>query len=219
MPLPLIPLVQAGVGILQSILGGGRARRSQKALERLETPTYTPNQSIMDYYNKALERYNVSPQDSALYKSQQKNIQRGVATGLSALQDRRSALGGITKLIQSQNDATLNAEVAAENQKNQRFGVLGGATGMKAGEDRAAYQQNVIAPYEKKYNLLAMKAGAGAQTANAGLQNIFGALNIGSQMQMIDKIYGTGKSGGSKSGGENYDYENSPYWQRRSRGK
>lgn len=199
MGLPLIPFIQAGAGLVQSIIGGGKAKKAQKQLENLQTPTYNPNQSILDYYNRALSRYNADPTSTALYKNQMKNIQRGVATGLTSLQDRRGALGGITKLVQAQNDATLNAEVAAERQRDQRFGVLGGATGMKAGEDRAAFQQNVIAPYEKKYNLLAMKAGAANATANAGLSNIFGGLKSAGEMEMLDKIYGDGGSGNSRN--------------------
>ena len=33
---------------------------------------------------------------------------------------------------------------------------------MKAGEDRMAFQQNELAPFERKYNLLAQRAAANA---------------------------------------------------------
>jgi len=47
---------------------------------------------------------------------------------------------------------------------------------MKAGEDRQAFNINKMQPFERKYNLLAMKAGANARTANDGLKNIFNGL-------------------------------------------
>jgi hypothetical protein len=184
MPLPLLPLLQTGAGLLQSVIGGIGARKAQKSLERLQTPTYTPNQSINDYYNKALQRYNVNPYDSQQYKMQQQQIGRNQNAGLNALGDRRSALSGISNLVQSSNDASLRAGMAAEQNQNQRFNQLGGATGMKANDDLTAFQYNKVAPYEKQYNLLAMKAAGNNQTAQAGLQNAFqGIGNLSTIMQ------------------------------------
>lgn len=195
MPIPLIPAIQAGVGIAQSIIGGISARKNQKKLENLKTPTYTPNQSIKDYYSKALQRFNVNPYSSAQYRMQSQNADRTTATGINALQNRRSAVGGISRLAGIQNDAMLNAGVAAEREQGQRFGQLGGATQMQAGDDRMAFQYNKIAPFEKEYNLLSQKAGAGNMTTNAGLGNIFGGLGSAMQMQQLDKIYGNGNQG------------------------
>lgn len=160
-------LVQAGIGLF----GGRKARRG---LENLQIPTYTPAKSISDYYGEAKQRYGISPYASTLYGMQAQNIARGTAQGVGALQDRRSAIGGISSLIQQQNDALLKAGAAAEQQKEQRFGQLGQAAGMMAGEERQAFNINKMMPYEKKYNLLAMKAQGYNQLLNAGLQNIFG---------------------------------------------
>jgi hypothetical protein len=175
MPNPLA-LIGSVAGLAQSIIGGINARKTQKKLEKMQSPVYKQNQGILDYYNKALARYNVSPTDSALYKRQMQNVGRGVASGMQGLQDRRSAIAGMPAILRAANDASLNAEVAAENERNQRFGQLGGATSMKAGEDRMAFQQNELAPFERKYNLLSQKAAANAQTFNTGLSNIFGGL-------------------------------------------
>ena len=169
-------LIAAGAGLAQSIIGGAKAKKYQKQLEGMESPVYNPNQGILEYYNKALSRYNVNPTDSALYKRNVRDIDRNVSSGLNYLQDRRSATAGLSSILRGANDAKLNANVAAEQQKDQRFGVLGQATNMKVNEDDKAFQQNQIAPFERKYNLLAMKAGQANQTANAGLQNIFGSL-------------------------------------------
>lgn len=183
-------IAQAGVGLAQTIGGWIGQHRATKQLENLKSPTYTANKSILDYYNTALQRYGVSPTDSAMYKRQQQNIGRNLATGINSFQDRRSGQAGISSLIRGANDASLNAEVAAENEKSNRFGILGGATNMKAGEDRTAFDINEQQPYERKYNLLAQKAGGNNQIMNAGLSNIFGAGSSLSQMDMLKKMYG-----------------------------
>jgi len=185
---PYVAAAQSGIGLIQSVMGAIRERRAEKALEKMKSPTYTPNQSIMDYYNQALSRYNTSPTDTALYKRQQKNILGGTAAGLGMLQNRRAGQAGVSGLIRNQNDAFLNAEVAAEQQQNQRFSQLGGATGMKAGEERTAFDINQQQPFDRKYNLLAMKAGGGAQIMNAGLQNLYGGLQTANQYSMINKM-------------------------------
>jgi hypothetical protein len=112
--------LQAVAGIAQTIGGAIQQKRALKSLNKLQTPTYSQNQGILDYYNKALNRYNVNPYDSAMYKMQQQNIQRGTTQGLSALGDRRSALAGVSNLIQGQNDSLLKAGVAAENRKRSK---------------------------------------------------------------------------------------------------
>ena len=192
-----IPILGAVGGAIQSIVGAGKARKYGRQLNQLveNSPHYDPNQSIMDYYNTALQRYNVNPTDTALYKRNMQNINRGLATGISSLQDRRSALGGISSLLRASNDASLNAEVAAEQQRNQRFGELGSASQLKAGEEAKAFEQNKMLPYNLKYNLLSQRAGAANNLVNTGLSNIFGNLqNIGS-MKQLKKAYGTGNLG------------------------
>lgn len=186
----IIPLVQAGIGAAQSLLNMGKAKRSQGELQKM-VDNYQPNRSILDFYNKALQRYNVNPYSSAMFNAQQERIRGGTAQGIQALGDRRSTLAGLPKLIQGQNDAMLNAAAAAEGQQAQALGQLGQATGMKAGEDRYKF--------ENKYNLLAMKAGAANQGVNAGIQNMFGGLQNFSNSQMLNKMYGTGGSGRTPS--------------------
>lgn len=174
--MPLLPLLSAGAGLVQSIIGGAKAKKYQRQLENMQSPTYNPNQGILDYYNKALARYNVNPTESALYKRQMQGIDRNVSNSIAALQDRRSATAGASSLLRAANDATLDANVAAERQRDQRFGELGGATNMKAGEERTAFDINQMQPFERKYNLLAMRAGAANELANTGLSNLFSGL-------------------------------------------
>lgn len=191
--------VGAGAGVIQSLIGGSQERKAQNALEALQTPTYTPSSTIQDYYNKALARYNVNPYDSPLYKMQAQNAERSTGAGITALQGTRNVLGGISNLAQVQNDAMLKAGVTAEQQQAQQLGQLGTAAGAETNEQDKAFKYNQLAPYEKQYNLLSMKAGGGAQILNAGLSNIFNGLGAGSNAMLAQSIYGQG--GGGASGG------------------
>lgn len=170
---------QQQLGLLQSAIGFFGGRRAKKALESQQTPIYTPAKSISDYYNQALQRYQESPYQSNLYKMQAQNIARGTAQGLSALQDRRSALAGVSGLVQGQNDAMLKATAAAEQQKEQRFGQLGAASQAMGAEERQAFNINKMLPYQNRRDILQQKAGGYAQMLNAGLSNFFGGGQTG----------------------------------------
>ena len=158
-------LATTPIGVLQSFFGAKRARKNERLLEGMVN-SYKPNESIMDYYNKALSRYNSNPYQSTTYQTQMQNAGRTTATGLGGLQDRRSAVGGVSRLAGIQNDAMLKAGMGAEAEQGQRLNQLAGATDMKQREDKYKF--------ENKYNLLAMKAGSGNAMLNTGLKNIFG---------------------------------------------
>lgn len=156
---------QAVGGLLQSIFSG--KRKSEKALER-HINSYKKNESILDFYNKALNNYNQNPYTSASYKSSMQEAGRGLNAGINTLNDRRSVLAGLPALVSGYNSASLKSAANAERERSVALGQLGNATNMKAREDK--YQ------FELKHGLLAAKAsGANAQKA-AGWKNIFGGL-------------------------------------------
>jgi hypothetical protein len=198
MAIPILaaaPAILQGLGGLgQAIFGGGRAKRAQRELDRLQNPVYEQSKAIGDYYTKALNRYSANPYQSNMYRAHERNAQRGFSTGINALQDRRSGLAGISKLMQGYNDSMLNAGAAAEQQQAQALGQLGQAASAQQGEDRMSFQVNKMLPFERKYNELSQKAGAGAQTFNAGLSNLFGSASTLGQMafddHMAKKYYG-----------------------------
>jgi len=194
MPAWLLPAVQGVAGLAQSIFGGAKAKKYQRQLENMQSPTYSANQGILDYYNKALARYNVNPTESALYKRQMQGVDRNVSNSINALQDRRSATAGASSLLRAANDAKLDANVMAEQQRDQRFSQLGGAAEAKAGEERMAFDVNQMQPFERKFNMLAQRAGAANQLANTGISNAFGGLQ---NMSMISAMRGSGGSGGN----------------------
>jgi hypothetical protein len=178
-------------GIGESIAGHHKEKQAEQDIANLPSPTYTPNKGVMDYYNTALQRYNTNPYQSQQYQQGIQQGNRNTAAGLNALQDRQSAIGGISRLVALQNNNALQQGAAAENTQNQRFSQLGSAAQGAANEGRYGFQINQLMPYQQKLQLLGMKAGAGANQYNAGLQTIFGGLNnaamIGSD-QFMNKI-------------------------------
>ncbi len=186
---PVGAVAQTALGIGQAIGGAIRTHRAEKQLENLKSPTYNQSKSILDYYNQAMQRYNTNPYQSQQYQYAQQQADRSQAAGVNALQSRGSAVGGISRLSALRNDASLRAGVNAEQEQNQRFGQLGQAAELKTNEGDKAFQYNQLAPYQAKYNLLAMKAGGGAQTTNAGIKNAFGGLQNASDYQMLNQEY------------------------------
>lgn len=174
MPVIVPSALQAGAGIVQGIKGLFGANKTQKQLEKLTPPTYTPNRAINDYYEDASARYNANPYDTAAYGMAKNNAMAGTAAGLNALQGRRSALAGVGKLVGIQDNALDKASVNAENRRSQEFNQLGKATGMKAADDRMAFQYNKVAPYEKQMQLLGAKASGYNRLLSSGIQNLFG---------------------------------------------
>lgn len=200
-------LVTAGIGGVQALIGGIKGRKARRELEGLQTPTYEKSRSITDFYNQALNRYQQSPTQSNLYKMQAQNIQRGTAQGISALQDRRSALAGVPGLVQAQNDAYLKAAVGAEQDQNQKFAQLGAASQAMAAEDRQAFNINKMLPFQRKSDILGQKAAGYTQLMNSGLQNMYGGLTgammYGSQAKnsLISGATGSGYGGGVQGAG------------------
>lgn len=194
-----LAFAQMGLGAIQGIAGLIQNKRATKQLEGMQSPTYNQNKSILDYYNKSLAKYNVNPYNTDLYRMQEQQANRGMASGLGALQGRGQALAGVNQLVQGRNDALLRAGVEAEQQQGQNLNRLGQAAGMKTAEDQRAFEINQQQPFDRKYNLLAMKAGGGADIMNSGISNVFGGASSLSQMGMLDKMYGGGGGGKGSS--------------------
>lgn len=193
----VIPLATAAYSVYSSARAASQRKKAEQGLENMKTPTYQPNQSILDYYQKTLQKYNTSPTDSAEYKLQKQNIQQGTTQAIAAGNDRRMGGASVPAIIQNQNNSLLKASVAGEQRKSQDLARLGQATQMKAGEDKAVWNQNSLAPFEKNYNLKAMKAAGQAQVQNASMQNAYNNLNAAAS------IYNSGKGDSNGGGGGN----------------
>lgn len=180
--------VQALAGGLQSAFSGRKKRERDLESYAKQSPLYTPNKAISDYYQQAANRYNENPYQSALYKEGQRNIQRSGANALSAFQSRGSALGGAARVALGQDSALSNLGVQAEAQRNARFGQLGQAAQAKSSEDYRAFDINKMTPYNRQLQLKQLAAQAANDRFNSGLS--MAAQGVGNMAQVI----GAGKS-------------------------
>lgn len=190
-----LALIQGGAGLIQTIGGAVQRKKGEKAAEA-QIGKLGPDAGILSYYNQALQRYGVSPAQTAMYKRQMANIQRGAATALAGAGGARGRMGAASSIVRSMSDAALGAEVAAEQEQARRFGQLGAAAQMAAAEKRR--------PEELRLQMQLQKAAGGSQIANTGLSNIFGALQSYGTGELYRDIYGDGSTGKKKGGGSTY---------------
>ena len=164
----------AATGAYTAISAGTKQKKAQRRLDELaqNSPLYKADKSIEDYYQKALSRFNENPYQSQQYQMGAMNARRATAQSLGALQDRRSAIGGISRLEANQNAAMQNLGAQAEAQRNQRFNQFGNATQMKSGEYQREFDFNKMTPYNRKLQLEQMKGAAAGEQINAGLSMI-----------------------------------------------
>ncbi len=201
MPLTVSLALGAGkliYGGISSLIAGGKKHRAQQEIENLKTPTYQASKPIGDYYQTALSRYNTGAYNSPLYQMQKQNALRTQAGAISALGDKRSALAGIGKIDALTNDNLLKAGATAEQQRSQYFSQLGNAAQQKAADDKYAFNINQMMPYQKKLQLLGMKAGSAAQAQDTGISNMWGGANDIGSTYLASKGYGT--YGGANNG-------------------
>jgi hypothetical protein len=202
MPIALAA-VPAAIGLYQMLFSGKRKANKELKQQVENTPQQPMNKGIGDFYTEAYNRYLTSPENSAMYQSAVRGVNRNTANTLSFLQDRRGALDAVGQIEASQNAGLNNALMNAENQRNQRFGLLGQATNMKYADDMGRFNNNQLMPYQTKLSLLSTKAGNANQRFNAGIQNMSTAANNAA-------MYYAGKQGnpyGGNNGYQPYGYD------------
>lgn len=151
-------------GIAQAAFSGEKKAQKQldTEIENIQFP------SLVEQYELSKQRYSADPTQTAMYKRQMQNIQRAGATGLAGLRGSRARMGAVPDVVRRLSDASLGAEVAAEQERNRRFGQLG-----------AAAQAKTQAELQKQYQKISAaqaKAAGKAAIKRAGLTNIFGGL-------------------------------------------
>lgn len=157
-------------GAVKTASANKQKKKAQAKLENLQTPQTASSATIEDYYRKA----SANPYESAMYKMNQQNIERGTTQGLSGFQDRRSGNAGITSLIRAQNDAQLRNGAMAEDTQNRR---LSDAVRLKSGDDQRVFNVNKLMPYDKLSSMYSAQASGYGQQENAGWQSIYGGAN------------------------------------------
>lgn len=166
-------------GGIQALSGASKARAAQKAIAGEKTPSYTPNKAINDYYQTALNRASAGPYNSVGYGVQKSQNQQGLGAGLAAATDRRSGVQNAGALTQQFANNNMKAGAQAEQEGNKAFAQLGQATSVKSGDDKFAYEQNQVAPYQKDLQLDYAKLGGANSLVSSGLSNIGSGLQTG----------------------------------------
>jgi hypothetical protein len=202
---------QALAGAGQAAFSGRKKRERELDAFAKQSPLYKGSKSVDDYYQEAMNRYKENPYQSLQYQVGQKNIQRAMATGLSGLQSRGSAIGGIGRLFGAQTDAMANLGAQTEGQRNARFGQLGSATQMKTGEEYKKFDINQMTPYNRMLQLKQYKAQAANDRYNAGVQMVGSALGNAANVGMMSASGGKGLGGktGASTGSMNLNPYNS----------
>ena len=175
---------QGLVGLGQSLFSG--RRRAERDLMAMRDPMYQRDSGVMDFYqqtkNRAFENLLTNPE----YLEAKRNADRMVATGMQGLQDRRSGVAGVSRLVGLGTDAANQGVVRAQQEQNRRFRELAGATQMKAGENRRAFDINVMRPFERRERINLQRLAAANARFDAGLQNIGGAATMGTLLSDKD---------------------------------
>lgn len=198
-----IGLTAAGAGALAGGISAIGSNQRRKAAERdldeyaKQSPLYQGSKPISEYYQEAMNRYKESPYQSQQYQLGAMNARRATAQGLGALQDRRSAIGGISRLEAGQNAAMQNLGAQAEAQRNARFGQYGQATQMKNADLLQQFDINKMTPYNRQFGLKQLKSQAAAQEYAQDKQNTYNALSNMASAGM--SASGSGKDSSSYS--------------------
>jgi len=199
-------LAGVGMGAANMISSSKQQSNAQKRLDEQakNSPLYKPDKSIDTYYQEAMNRYKENPYQSQQYQVGQQNIQRATAQGISSLQDRRSAIGGIGRLQANQMASMQNLGAQAEASRQQRLGQFGQATQLKSADYQRQFDINQMTPYNRKLQLEQMKAQAAGERYNAGMQM------VGQGVSSIGSLAGAGafKGVGGKKLNTNYNKAN-----------
>lgn len=159
--------LKLGLGVFQTIKGA-------RDLSKLKRPEYGIPEEISRNLSEA-ERQALEglPAEQKLQYVQ--NIERGMQSGLKNLSSRKGGTAGVADLVRSQNDAFTNlvSMDAAARQQNRMFANQ--ARGEMAAYKDKAFAINKMDPYQQKLE-------AGQANVGSGLQNIFGALDMGAML-------------------------------------
>lgn len=167
-PLTLTALIAGGSkllgGIAQTAFSG--QKKAEKALGKEIEAIQFP--SILDIYAESKRRYGVPAEQSALYKTRMGDIARRQSTAIRKLQQSGNVLAGLPSILDVGARSSLDAAIAAEQERNRRFGQY-----------TSAAQAKTQAELQKQYQKISAaqaKAAGRAAVKRAGLTNIFGGL-------------------------------------------
>jgi len=172
MPIPLaltlIPAaVQTGMGIYQTFKGN-QLRNS------MDRPTYEIPQEILDSLTDAqIQALRGMPAEQK--QQYLDNVMRSQQASLDAMGDRKAGLAGLAGVQQTALDAYRNMLSMDAQQRQANEQALQNTRGVVAGFRDKAFDYNQAQPYDQT-----MAAAEGM--TGAGMQNIMGGVQAGSQM-------------------------------------
>lgn len=189
------PLAVAGIvggakliGGIAQFFGGKRKLRNLK-LPKYEIPKeYETNIGLAQSVKEM-------GMPKAEYQGALQNIMRNQTAGISALQDRRSALAGIGNIVQRSNDATLNLDATAGRIANQNRMA---GTQMEMNARQQLGMQKLAKQQWEKFMPYQQKMAEGQALVGAGMQNMFGAIDTAAQVYML----GSGMGDETQMGGK-----------------
>lgn len=186
--------IQAGTAIYQGIKGA-KQKREARALQNQANAQEQANLS-------EAKRMAMTGLPQAEYQRAVSNIYRQQALSLSALRDRRSALGGVSAIQQNTNDAlgNLAAEDAMARRSNELVALnqgnrLAGITGNRAAEMLASGQSLTGAAIQNVGKLASNAAmyygmnGSGSSSFGNGL-NVANSPSGGNGMNFDSSLWG-----------------------------
>lgn len=193
--------IGAGIGslagsLVSGLFGSSQKRQGNQILANNPYPTYNIPGEI--YQNKNLAQQ-IAGQGlpAEQYEQAMKNIQRQQGTAIAGLQGRRSAVGGIGKIVGAGNDASLNLASRDAQQRLANQQVL-----MKANQNLGSYedksfQWNQANKYNQNREYAMSLLGAGNQNIAGGIdKGIAGLSYLGAG------LFGKGRGNYSGFGGD-----------------
>lgn len=166
-PALAIPLAVEGS---KALLGAVQAGLGANKLKKLERPTYEiPDEIRRNMTEAEMQAYEGLPAEQKQQYLQ--NIQRGQATAVKGLSDRKAGLTGITDVLQAQNDAFTNlvSMDAAARQQNRMLSQQARQT-MASYKDKA-FDVNKMQPYQEKSEEAQALISSGIQNIGSAMDN------------------------------------------------
>jgi hypothetical protein len=175
-------IVSGGIALGKAIHGGVQKRKARKALESLQRPEYKQSEQLKENLAQA-KKESQQGLPAQQYQAAQQQIDRQYSLGGQQIQSLQGGLAGLGGLAQSSTDAfskLISADAAARESKRQD---LYGARTAMAGEEKTAYEQNVLNPFQEERSALSQDYQIGAQNLSGGLSDLgSAAMDVAGQM-------------------------------------
>jgi len=180
-------------------LGGAiQAIRGNRILKKTKLPEYAIPGEFQNNLQAAKNIKTMGGMPGQQYQQAMNNIYRNASFGVSQLQKRNAAIGGVGAVQQRLNDGAVSLGVADANMARQSL-IMG--TQMETQANTALAGQKLAKQSWEKFNPYLRKINEGQSLVGAGMQNMFGAATGAAQMNMYGKQLGSQGSTGGQFGG------------------